>query len=175
MARLREGDDDAFAALYRSHRPYALVVARALVGPSWADDVVAESFTALLGVIRAGRGPSRHVRAYLLTIVRRVAWSTLRSQDRVRATDLHRLDGTHHDPDVLLDEIERHRVLDAFAALPARWQKVLWHIEVLGASPAELADVLGISPNAVSSLARRARQRLRHAYLRHHGQVTTEP
>lgn len=59
-------------------------------------------------------------------------------------------------------------VTEAFQALPARWQSVLWLTEVEGVPAREAAGVLGISPNNVAQLAVRARARLRERYLQAH-------
>jgi hypothetical protein len=53
----------------------------------------------------------------------------------------------------------------AFASLPERWQLVLWHLDVESQKPADIAPLLGMSPNSVSALAYRAREGLRQAYL----------
>jgi hypothetical protein len=56
---------------------------------------------------------------------------------------------------------------DAFASLPQRWRMVLWHTEMEGETPAQVAPLLGMTPNSVSALAYRARKRLRKTYLDH--------
>ena len=53
----------------------------------------------------------------------------------------------------------------AFASLPERWQAVLWHTEIEGARPADVAPLLGLTANGVAALAYRAREGLRQAYL----------
>jgi hypothetical protein len=45
---------------------------------------------------------------------------------------------------------------------------VLWHLDVEGRKPHELAEVLELSPNGVSALVYRARSALREAYLHQH-------
>ncbi len=57
------------------------------------------------------------------------------------------------------DDVDR-----AFQALPARWRRVLWQLEVEGRRPRDLADELGMTPNAVAALGMRARAGLRKAY-----------
>jgi len=52
--------------------------------------------------------------------------------------------------------------------LPQRWQKVLWHLDVDGRKPREVAPMLDMKPNSVSALAYRAREGLRKAYLEQH-------
>ena len=59
-------------------------------------------------------------------------------------------------------------VARAFASLPQRWQAVLWHTEIEGARPAEVATLLGLTANGVAALAYRAREGLRQAYLQMH-------
>ena len=63
----------------------------------------------------------------------------------------------------------------AFASLPERWQLVLWHTEVEGQRPAEVAPLLGLTPNAVSQLAHRAREGLRQAFVSMHVHDAGEP
>ena len=58
----------------------------------------------------------------------------------------------------------------AFQSLPERWQLVLWHLEVEGQKPADIAPLLGISANSVSALAYRAREGLRQAFVSMHAQ-----
>src|SRR5690606_22946635 len=55
-----------------------------------------------------------------------------------------------------------------FASLPERWQLVLWHTEVEGDKPSDIAPLLGMSANSVAALAYRAREGLKQAYLRSH-------
>ncbi|HEY7627609.1 MAG TPA: zf-HC2 domain-containing protein, partial [Ilumatobacteraceae bacterium] len=62
----------------------------------------------------------------------------------------------------------------AFATLPERWQLVLWHTEVEGRAPKEVAPLIGLEPNAVAALAYRAREGLRQAYLQAHLQTPHE-
>ena len=54
----------------------------------------------------------------------------------------------------------------AFASLPERWQAVLWHTEIEGARPADVAPLLGLTANSVAALAYRAREGLRQAMER---------
>jgi hypothetical protein len=52
---------------------------------------------------------------------------------------------------------------------------VLWHTEVEGNSPTEVAGLLGMTPNAVAVLAHRAREGLRSLYLQQHVGVADHP
>jgi len=53
----------------------------------------------------------------------------------------------------------------AFRQLPQRWRCVLWYTEVERRAPAEVAELLDLTPNGVAALAYRAREALRQAYL----------
>jgi len=57
---------------------------------------------------------------------------------------------------------------EAFAALPERWQLVLWHHDVEGESLRLVAERLGIGVGAASALASRAREGMREQYLAAH-------
>jgi len=70
--------------------------------------------------------------------------------------------------DPAVADLERTIVARAFASLPERWQAVLWHTEIEGARPADMAPLLGLTANSVAALAYRAREGLRQAYLQMH-------
>ncbi|NUU19498.1 sigma-70 family RNA polymerase sigma factor [Cellulomonas humilata] len=170
----RSGDAAAIGALYERHAGAAWVVARQYTdSPADADDVVADSFAAVFGALQRGNGPESAFRAYLFTVVRRVAAVRREKARRVQPTDdLAVLEagtawaGTADEP--ALAGFERGVVARAFHTLPERWQAVLWHTEVEGLSPAEIAPVLGLTANGVAALAYRAREGLRQAYLQQH-------
>ena len=170
----RSGDTAAIGALYERHAAAAWVVARQYTdSPADADDVVADSFTAVFGALERGNGPEAAFRAYLFTVVRRVAGVRREKNRRVQPTDDiavleagTALAGTAEDP--ALAGFERGVVARAFHSLPERWQAVLWHTEVEGLTPAEIAPILGLTANGTAALAYRAREGLRQAYLQQH-------
>lgn len=174
IASARSGDAAALGALYERHSGAAWVVARQYTdSPADADDVVADSFAAVFGALQRGSGPESAFRAYLFTVVRRVAGLRREKARRVQPTDDiavleagTALAGTAEEP--ALAGFERGVVARAFHSLPERWQAVLWHTEVEGLSPAEIAPTLGLTANGVAALAYRAREGLRQAYLQEH-------
>ena len=174
IAAVRTGDRAAAGRLYERHSGAAWVVARQYTDSrADADDVVADSFAAVLGALHRGNGPDAAFRAYLFTVVRRVAADRRTSVQRVRPTDdLATLEagtalaGTAEEP--ALAGFERGVVARAFHSLPERWQAVLWHAEVEGLTPAQVAPLLGMSANGVAALSYRAREGLRQAYLQQH-------
>jgi RNA polymerase sigma factor (sigma-70 family) len=170
IAASRSGDRTAYAVLYQRHAASAHGLARSLLrGQSEADDAVAEAFARVLAQLRRGGGPSDAFRAYLLTTVRRVAYDRFRVEQRqVASGDLTEFDPGEPFVDPAVAGLERHIVARAYFSLPERWRAVLWHTAVEGARPAEIAELLGVTPNGAAALAYRAREGLRQAYLQAH-------
>ena len=169
-AAVRRGEVDAYAQLYRRHEEPARRTAQ-LCAADHADqqDLVAEAFVRVLVAILGGRGPRDNLRPYLLVAIRNLASSRRHRERRVDryGADAEAAADTGVTPcDQIVVGRWRERVLwEAFGELPPRWRTVVWHMEVDGAHPSDLAPVLGLSPNGVSALAVRAREGLRKAYL----------
>lgn len=165
----RAGDGDAYGELYVRHLQSARAAASALTRTKAdADDVVAEAFSRVLGVLQRGGGPDISFRPYLLTTIRNSFYERSR---KVRLDDpTDEIDDNVNLAllDMSASQDDRALVASAFAGLPERWQLVLWHTEVEGRSAAEVAPLLGIAANAVAALAYRAREGLREAYLQSH-------
>jgi RNA polymerase sigma factor (sigma-70 family) len=169
ISAVRAGDLDAYGVLFERHVEAARRLARQLTSSGDADDLVSDAFAKVLAVLQRGGGPDLAFRAYLLTSVRRLHVDRLRGSARVRTTD----DLSPYDPGVPFEDtavagFENATAARAFASLPERWQQVLWHTEVEGQKPAEVAPLLGMTPNSVSALAYRAREGLRQAFVTMH-------
>ncbi|MDA0564706.1 sigma-70 family RNA polymerase sigma factor [Streptomonospora sp. S1-112] len=170
LSQVREGDTDAFESLYTRHAGAARGLARQLVrGDSEVDDVVAETFTRVLSVVRRGGGPRDGFRPYLLTALRHVVYDRARGEKRQVVTDeMEHFDSGEPFVDPAVEGLERSLIARAYLSLPERWQAVLWYTEIEGVKPAEAAPSLGMKPNSVAALAYRAREGLRQAYLQMH-------
>ncbi|MFC6884719.1 MULTISPECIES: sigma-70 family RNA polymerase sigma factor [Actinomadura] len=169
ISRIRDGDVSAYGALYERHLGAARGLARHLVEGDAAEDAVQETFAKILDVLRRGGGPDSGFRPYLLTSVRRTVYDRYRAEKRVRSTDqieLYDAGAPFEDPAV--EGLERSMIVRAFRSLPERWQAVLWHTEIEGAKPADVAPLLGLTANGTAALAYRAREGLRQAYLQMH-------
>jgi len=175
ITAVRAGKNAAFGILFERHRHAAVRLANQLLPGSDADDLVSEAFTKVLVQLQDGRGPDLAFRAYLLTAIRRLHVDRIRTNKRVRVTgDDFELDRNVPFFDTASASFERGTAANAFASLPERWQMVLWHLDVEGQKPAEVAPLLHMSANSVSALAYRAREGLRQAYLQHHLADTAE-
>jgi RNA polymerase sigma factor (sigma-70 family) len=170
IAASRAGDAAAYDTLYRRHVTAAHGLARQLVrNRAEADDVVAETFAKILDLLHRGGGPDDAFRPYLLTAVRRAAYDRHRAERRQLVTDeMEAFDRGVPFADPAVADLERTMIARAFASLPERWQAVLWHTEIEGARPADVAPLLGLTANGVAALAYRAREGLRQAYLQMH-------
>lgn len=175
---VRSGDPAAMAALYERHRGPALKFARSLVSRAEdAEDILHEAFANAVRAIRNGFGPSEKFAPYLSTCVRSAANSAWKKQAGERPSPHEWLEPEPvEDPalETVLSVFEHEHVAAAMRTLPDRWRIVLWHAEVLGEPPRNIAPLLGIEANAVSSLLIRARAGLRTAYELQTLQVTEE-
>ncbi|HXL95214.1 MAG TPA: sigma-70 family RNA polymerase sigma factor [Streptosporangiaceae bacterium] len=170
VAASRTADSAAYAVLYERHAAAARSLARQLVhGRPEADDVVSEAFARVLGRLKRGGGPDSSFRPYLLTTVRRVAYDRFKAEGKlVVSGEMEAFDPGVPFDDPAIADLERTMIVRAFASLPERWRTVLWHTEIEGARPAEVAALLGVTANGVAALAYRAREGLRQAYLQMH-------
>ncbi|MBU2698898.1 sigma-70 family RNA polymerase sigma factor [Pimelobacter sp. 30-1] len=182
IARVRKGDADAYAILFRRHHRAATTLARRLAGHSHADDLVAEAFVKVYDALQRDLGPTISFRAYLFTAIRSTWSNTLRAERRYDLVDDF-LAFQQNEALILDDDpdqrFDNRAVAHSFRSLPERWQAVLWYTAVEGLPQTEVALYLGIKANAVAALAFRAREGLRQAYLSAHingaaGQATPD-
>jgi DNA-directed RNA polymerase specialized sigma24 family protein len=150
ISAVRGGETTAYGELFARHVEAARRLARQLTSAGDVEDLVSEAFAKVLTIVQRGGGPDLAFRIHLLTAVRgpQVGSQGVESQAASCAF--------------------------AFATLPERWQLVLWHTEVEGQKPADVAQLLGMSANSVSALAYRAREGLRQAFLNMHAQDTED-
>lgn len=169
LGRLRVGEDAAFGELFEQHAAAVRRLARGLAADSSeAEDITAETFFRVLQAVRRGNGPRDNVRAYLLTVARRVCWEWHGARRDVPVTDDELTNRVGAGADSQNRTAESTLITRAFSSLPERWRTVLWQTEVEGVQPAHAARDFGLSPNATAALARRARLGLRAAYLQAH-------
>ncbi|MYW94532.1 sigma-70 family RNA polymerase sigma factor [Amycolatopsis rubida] len=176
LKRLRDGEDAAFGELFELHAAAVRRLAQSLASDrSEAEDITAETFFRVLQALRRGAGPRDYVRAYLLTVARRVSWEWHGARRDVPVTDDELTFRAGAGVDTPARTAEHTLITTAFTSLPERWRTVLWQTEVEGEQPAMVAPHFGLSANATAALARRARQGLRAAYLQAHLSVNRGP
>lgn len=176
LQRLRDGEDAAFGELFELHAAAVRRLAHSLASDrSEAEDITAETFFRVLQALRRGAGPRDYVRAYLLTVARRVSWEWHGARRDVPVSDDELTFRAGAGADSHARSAEHSLITRAFTSLPERWRSVLWQTEVEGEQPAMVAPHFGLSANATAALARRARQGLRAAYLQAHLSVNRGP
>ncbi|GAA4576013.1 hypothetical protein GCM10023193_75980 [Planotetraspora kaengkrachanensis] len=159
LEAVRGGNAPAYGTLYQRHAVAARALACQLIqDDEEVEDVLVETFAGILDLVRSGEGPVFAFRPHLLMAVRRFV--------AIGVVDLTDPDAVYVDPE--LTGLERTVLARAFFSLPERWRMVLWHADVEGARPGDIAPLLGMSAGGVGALADRAREGLRQAYLQLH-------
>lgn len=171
----------AFGELYSRHREAAMANAYRLLGNrDAAEDAVAEAFSKCLSALRRGLGPSESFLGYLMVAVRGEAMRgsrTERNTDAVAPEDLlesRELVAKLFTEDHATGLSERDQLVRAFGELPEKWQRVLLMIEIDDLSMTEAAAKIGMTVSATNSLAGRAREGLRAAYLQQYAAVASK-
>ncbi|HLM63644.1 MAG TPA: hypothetical protein VK306_05040 [Acidimicrobiales bacterium] len=167
LDRAHEGDETAFTALYRRHHAAVLRLAATYRRRGEPDDLVDGAFGEVVALLRRDARPPEAFRAYLFATVRRLAG---RHPEIAPAGVTGEVPGpvTAVAGRLALGGADRAMTSAAFAALADRWQVVVWHTAIDGCDAGSLADRLGVSPAAAATLARRAADKLRQAYVDAH-------
>ncbi|MDQ1733277.1 MAG: hypothetical protein QOK10_3436 [Pseudonocardiales bacterium] len=169
LTAVRDGDMSAYGQLWSRHELAARRFATHIARPGDAEELVSESFYRVLRAINGGGGPQSAFRAYLFQAMRNANVDLGRGYlNRVVLTDEERvLDVVEASSaaEVSEEEAERGAAARAWASLPESARTLLWHLIIEENTPAQIAPILGISPNGVSSRAVRAKERLRQAFL----------
>lgn len=162
---LRNGDRDAYVVLWERHIGAALRYAGKLF-PSRAEDLASEAFLAVYQqVTTTQNGPEFAFRSYLKAVIRNISLRWHKESDRVDDTvEVDPVDARDA-LSLVAREADAGELLGAFLELPERWQRVLWLAEVADVARPAIARELGIKPNAVSALQRRARSGLKVQWL----------
>lgn len=164
LSAVRAGDRDAYAGLWKRHVGPAYRYAQRLY-PSRVDDLVSESFLAIYQLVTTSdKGPDFAFRSYLKAVIRNTAIKWSKEAQQLEDVEHEQVD-FRDALSIIETESNATDLLDAFQALPERWQRVLWMAEVAEAERSAIADEFGIKPNAVSALQRRARTGLKLQWL----------
>jgi len=177
VARLRAGDDAAYAELVRTQGGRMFAVARRLLrSDDDAADAVQEAFVSAFRAIASFEGGAR-LSTWLHRIVVNAALMKLRTRARRPEVSIEELlpkffeDGHHVDEPaewrnpVQLDALQRQEtralVREQIDQLPADYRTVLLLRDIEGLDTKETAEVLGVTPNAAKIRLHRARLALR--------------
>lgn len=159
----RDGNAGAFEELYRLHAPRLYGLARRLVGPEDADDVLQEIFLTVHRKLSLYRGESA-LSTWLFRLGTNVCLDHLRS----RATRTGRMNDVldeevadHAGAGPILGVVARLDLERALDALPPRARSVFVLHDVEGLDHQDVASLLGIAEGTSKSQLHKARMRLR--------------
>jgi len=162
MARVAQGDGDAFRALTERHTPMVHALAwRMLADGAEAEDVVQEAFTKLWVGAKSWTPVGGGLGAWLRRIATNACLDRLRRRRHVSAEPVPDRADEAPAADAMIDEARRrHAVTSAIQALPDRQRAAIVLTYYEGVSNAEAAATLGLGVKALESLLVRARQSL---------------
>lgn len=164
---------DQFDRTYREERGFVLrVVQRHGVPSDEAEDAVQEVFVVLYSRLHELE-PGEGLRLWLRAVARRVCsnhrrgiarrrWAATPGSERVDPDSL--VDPRQRPPDETLLQMQVRRMLtSAITRLDEEKRTVFVLSEIEGKTANEIAGLVRVSPNTVSSRLRAARQRLAHS------------
>ena len=164
VQRMRLGDEDAFAELYRRHHDRIFRYCLYRLGEAHeAQDVVQEAFTRAW--VKAPRiQGDLHFYPWLRTIAGNLCTDVGRRRARVQPASELDPGSTDGDQERIIQMMDAALVKQAIARLPERHRQILEMREHEGLSYEQLADRTGTSVGTVESLLWRARQGLKRQF-----------
>jgi RNA polymerase sigma factor (sigma-70 family) len=171
--RMREGDQEALAALFRRHYAilydYGLKLSRQ---EELAKDGIQEVF-AYIWEKRQGLAAADSVRAYLLVALRRHLLKALAKQQQLQEShqQFELLEGGEYfSPEELLimqekAEAEKRALQKALKEIPSRVREALYLKTYDGLSYREIAVIMNVSPQVARNYVSEAFHRLRTIFL----------
>lgn len=172
---MRRGDNAAYESFVRQYTGRAVAVARRLLrNEDDARDAVQDAFLQVFRSIESFRGDA-NISTWLHRVVVNAALMKLRSASRRPETSLDELlpvfdeDGHHADPsqtaplsaEAMVDRQQQRALVRAcIAQLPDQYRAIITLRDFEELDTSEVADLLGITENAVKIRLHRARQAL---------------
>jgi RNA polymerase sigma factor (sigma-70 family) len=169
VARVRRGDEQAFAQLYLEHRDAVQKVANQhLRDHDAAADVVQDTFVKALECLPSLRDPEK-LRPWLKSIARHAAIDQIRRRSRITTLDpdaQESFEAPEFGPASLAEVRELvQRVEECVAGLSQRDATALAMVAHLGFTPEQVGTALHVTPGAAKVAVHRARRRLRQALV----------
>ncbi len=152
VERARQGDRDAFGALFRAHHAAIFRVARARLPQAAAEDAAAETFARAWVALPRYRRTGAPFVSWLYGIARNVTADAVRRGARSEPV----ADPEQPARDPWTGRDDHLDLLDAIASLPEEQRRVIELKYLLGLTNDEVAAALGKSPGAVNAQQWRA-------------------
>lgn len=182
LEKLRKQDHSAFAEIVDQYNAQMTIVAKAIIGPSIADEVVQEAWVSIYKALPKFEGRSS-LKTWIFTIVSNEAKTRLRKESRMVSLDKQeeenpnflsddnfKPDGhwanrpnkwAHDSPDALLQEDQlRKCITHTLTILPDKQRAVFLLRDIEQHSLKEICNILSLSDSNVRVLIHRARVKL---------------
>lgn len=169
LKRARSFDLQALAEIYDTYSPALYAYAMRLLGdPQAAEDCVADTFSRLLQALKAGKGPTDYLQAYLYRIAHNWVTDQYRRQP---ARESESLDGalliSSSNPEgEAAERIQRAQVRSALRSLTPEQRQVVTLRFIEGWENEEVALALQKPVGAVKALQHRAIKALKQILLK---------
>jgi RNA polymerase sigma-70 factor, ECF subfamily len=153
IATINAGDPEAFEALYRRHRDWAVALAHRFTGDAdLALDVLQETFLYVLKKF-PGFQLNCQFRTFLYPVVRNISLNARRKIVRLRPVDpatLHEV-AAPEPSSALATESQLDELASVLAGLPEEHRETLWLRHVDGLALGEIAEILEVPLGTVKS------------------------
>lgn len=164
LGAARNGDEVAFAALWRSLQPQVLRYLRILVGDA-NEDVASETWARVARDLGRFDGTEIGFRSWVFTIARHRGIDWRRREARRPSTprpidDLVDVPGADDTAGATLEALSTDAALEQIARLPPGQAEVVALRAIAGLGVAQVAEIVGKRPGAVRVLAHRGLQGL---------------
>jgi RNA polymerase sigma-70 factor, ECF subfamily len=164
VAAARDGDERAFAVLWRDLNPAVLRYLR-VTAPAGAEDIAAEVWLEVCRGLRRFRGEEAGFRSWVFTVARMRAIDAARQATRrpvrpMPPDQLPELPAADDPAEATFEAAATREALALIAALPPDQAEVLALRVIAGLDAAEVGRLLGKRPGTVRVLAHRGLRRL---------------
>jgi len=163
LASARDGDEAAFARIFRDVQPALLRYLRVIATDP--EDVAGETWVQVVAGLRRFRGEEQDFRAWLFTIARNRAADAGRARARRPALPLDMTEAaqqltTPDAADQALEAVSTHTTMALIKSLPPDQAEIIVLRVVAGLDTGDVARIVGKSPGAVRVAAHRGLRRL---------------
>ncbi len=164
LAGAQDGDEEAFARLFRDVQPGLLGYLR-VIAPGGAEDVAGETWLGVVSGLAGFRGDENAFRGWVFTIARRRAIDAGRSRSRRPTVPLDQDESAERltapdSADLALEAISTQAVVALLSALPRDQAEIILLRVVAGLDTRDVARMVGKSQGAVRVAAHRGLRRL---------------
>jgi len=164
LGRAKNGEEDAFASIWRTYQPGLLRYLRVIAGQA-ADDLAADTWLQVIRKVTSFEGDDKAFRAWLYTIARHrhIDWrrqAGRRKESLVEVEVLDRLAGDDDTSATFETAVSTQSAVALISTLPADQAEAVMLRTVSGLPVSVVAEIMGRPPGTVRVLCHRGLRRL---------------